>query len=154
MKMVKNLLKVDFPLLSNLVDERMRFMQDRVQYAERIIAFVGSIVSILGFSGLSAYALLGEFKEAAPSIGEKLLLSSGAFILSVIIGMMILLTLRMLFQVTFSGFKITDKDGNEDKYQTAKFHDFKIKIYVSASFIFTVISFVGLLLLIWSSALV
>lgn len=128
-------------------------MQDKVQYVERIIAFIGSIVSILGFSGLSAYALMGEFKEAAPSIGEKLLLSSGAFILSIIIGMMILLTLRMLFQLTFKGFKITDVEGNEDKYQTARFHDLKIKIYVTVSFIFSVISFVGLLLLIWSRSL-
>lgn len=129
-------------------------MQKKVQYTERIISFLGSMVSILGFSGLSAYALIVKFKQTAPSIGTKLLLTSGAFILSVFIGIMILMTLRMLFQVTFSGFKITNEDGDVDEFQTAKFHDLKIKIYVAISFIFTVISFVGLLLIIWSSTFI
>lgn len=129
-------------------------MKDRVQYVERTIGFLGSIVSILGFSGLSAYAILGEFKEIAPDIGKKLLLSSGAFVLSILIGTLVLLCLGMLFQIIFKGFRITDAQGNEMAYETARFHDLKTKFYVSVSFIFSVISFIGFLLIIWSDTLI
>lgn len=119
-------------------------MGSKLNVIERFIGLIGSIVSIIGFAGVSAYALIKNFTELAPQIGENLLLSCGAFVITFIVGGVVMGIIRIILGLVVDGFRIT-QDGED----MSLFRYLMPIVYVVILFIMA-LCFIGLLLLVWT----